>query len=62
MQSRASRYGRALTSGLSVADVQAWPDALLAVTVEDVMAAGQEVLTPESSVTGILKGTGGQGG
>ncbi len=49
-----NRYGRALTSGLTVEDVQAWPDILQAVTGEDVIAAAREVLQPEASVTGWL--------
>jgi len=49
-----NRYGRALTSGLTVEDVQAWPDILQAVTGDDIIAAAREVLRPESSVTGWL--------
>lgn len=47
----ARRYGAALSSGLTVEDVQGWPDALRAVTSEDVMAAARAVLDPNSSVT-----------
>ncbi len=47
----ARRYGAALATGLTVADVEAWPAALQAVTEEDVMAAAREVLDPASSVT-----------
>lgn len=50
----ASRYGRALTSGLTIEDVQAWPDILQAVTGDDIIAAAKEVLRPETSVTGWL--------
>lgn len=50
----ARRYGRALTSGLTVADVQAWPDILQAVTAEDIMAAAEEVLRQGTAVTGWL--------
>ena len=53
-QSLARRYGQALTSGLTVADVQGWPDALQAVTEDDVMAAARAVLDPRRSVTGWL--------
>ncbi len=49
-----NRYGRALTSGLTVEDVQAWPDILQAVTGEDIIAAAREVIQPETSVTGWL--------
>lgn len=50
----ANRYGRALTTGLTVEDVQAWPEILQAVTAEQIMAVAREVLRPESSVTGWL--------
>ncbi len=50
----ASRYGRALTSGLTVADVQAWPEILQAVTPDDIIEAARVVLQPEGSVTGWL--------
>ncbi len=50
----ANRYGRALTSGLTIADVRAWPEALQAVTAEDVMAAARIVLDRRQSVTGYL--------
>ena len=50
----ANRYGRALAVGLSVEDVQQWPDILQAVTGEDIMAAAAEVLQRRSSVTGWL--------
>lgn len=49
-----NRYGRALTSGLTVEDVQAWPDILQAVTGEEIIAAAREVIQPETSVTGWL--------
>ncbi|QYK42252.1 MAG: insulinase family protein [Paracoccaceae bacterium] len=52
--SRARRYGTALTTGLTVADVQAWPDVLQAVTPEDVMAAAREVFDRRRAVTGWL--------
>jgi len=50
----ARRYGEALTSGLTVADVQAWPEVLQAVTPEDVMAAAAEVLDRRQAVTAWL--------
>lgn len=49
----ANRYGRALTSGLTVEDVAAWPAALDAVTAEDIMEAAT-LLRREASVTGWL--------
>ncbi|WP_428928787.1 M16 family metallopeptidase [Marinibacterium sp. SX1] len=49
-----NRYGRALTSGLTVEDVQAWPALLQEITPEEVMAAAEMVFRPETSVTGWL--------
>ncbi|MEX0338140.1 MAG: M16 family metallopeptidase [Arenibacterium sp.] len=50
----ANRYGQALSIGLTVEDVQAWPDILQAVTAEDIMAAARDVFVEETSVTGWL--------
>ncbi len=47
----AQRYGAALASGLTVADVQDWPRVLQEVTEEDVMRMARAVLVPEHSVT-----------
>ncbi len=47
-------FGAALTSGLTVDQVEAWPDLVEAVTVEDVMAAAAHVLDIRRSVTSIL--------
>jgi len=49
----ANRYGRALTSGLTIQDVVAWPDILDAVTADDIMQAAT-LLRREASVTGWL--------
>lgn len=54
VQGRAHRYGEALTSGLTVADVEAWPGILQSVTEADILAAARLVLVPEQSVTGWL--------
>lgn len=51
----AQRYGEALASGFSVADVQGWPDALMSVTADDVMAAARDLLNPDDSVTGYVE-------
>lgn len=51
----ANRYGRALTQGLTVEDVQAWPDILQAVTPEQIVEAAREVFDRDKSVTGWLK-------
>ena len=47
-------FGSALTTGLGVDEVLAWPDRIRAVTADDVMAAARAVLVPEASVTGVL--------
>ncbi|SFP35688.1 M16 family metallopeptidase [Tranquillimonas alkanivorans] len=54
-QARARRYGQALTSGLTVEDVQAWPEILQNVTEEDIIAAGREVFDRDNAVTGWLR-------
>lgn len=48
----AQDYGSALTTGLTVADVQAWPDILQAVTADDVLSVAREVLDRRHAVTG----------
>lgn len=53
----AHQYGQALTTGLTVTDVQAWPDVLLAVTEEDILAAAHKVLDRSNAVTGFLTNT-----
>jgi len=50
-----NRYGRALTTGLTIQDVRDWPDVLQAVTGEDIIGVAREVLTPGTSVTGWLE-------
>ena len=55
VQGRARLYGAALTSGLTVEDVQAWPDLIQAVTEEDILAAARAILVPQTSVTGWLR-------
>lgn len=50
----ANRYGSALAIGLTVQDVQDWPDVLEAVTTEDIMQAAKDVFNREASVTGWL--------
>ncbi|KGB80808.1 zinc protease, partial [Rhodovulum sp. NI22] len=50
----ARMYGEALASGLTVQDVQDWPDVLDQVTPEDVMAAAHAVLDRKKAVTGWL--------
>ncbi len=48
-------YGAALSSGLTVEDVDVWPDLLQEVTAEDVIAAAKAVFRKEGSVTGYLR-------
>ncbi len=50
----ARTYGEALTTGLSITDVQDWPSVLDAVTPEEVVAAAREVLDRSRAVTGYL--------
>ncbi|MDF1802374.1 pitrilysin family protein [Thalassovita sp.] len=50
----ANRYGRALTQGLTIQDVQEWPGILDAVTAKDVLSAARNVLDRRQSVTGWL--------
>jgi len=52
----ANRYGEALASGLTIEDVQAWPEILQAVTEEDILAAANELLERDHAVTGWLMG------
>jgi zinc protease len=46
--------GNALTTGQTIADVEAWPQRIGAVTAAQVNAAARAILTPERSVTGLL--------
>jgi len=52
----ARRYGSALTAGLKVSDVEAWPDILAEVTPEDIMRAARALFDKRKSVTGYLMG------
>ncbi|MEM9145203.1 MAG: pitrilysin family protein [Pseudomonadota bacterium] len=52
----ARRYGGALSAGLSLEEIAAWPEVLEAVTVQDVRAVAQTYLVPARSVTGWLTG------
>jgi zinc protease len=51
----ANYYGEGLTYGLTVADLDAWPDRIQAVTAEQVKAVANAYLTAERSVTGTLE-------
>ena len=52
VQGLARRYGAALTQGLTIQDVQDWPEILQAVTAEDVKAVATKVLNRNQAVTG----------
>jgi zinc protease len=54
IQSLARAYGMALTSGLTVEDVEAWPEILKSVTEEEILAAAARVLDRSNAVTGWL--------
>ena len=47
-------FGSALTTGRSVADVEAWPERIAAVTAEEVNKALRAVFLEERSVTSVL--------
>jgi zinc protease len=56
IQSLARSYGMALTSGLTVADVEAWPEILNSVTEEEILDAAARVFDRKNAVTGWLTG------
>jgi zinc protease len=47
-------FGEALTAGLSIEEIEAWPELVKAVTVEQVNAAARHVFDIGRSVTGVL--------
>lgn len=51
---RAYDYGQGLAIGLTVEDVNGWPDILAAVTAEDVHNAARSLLDSKATVTGWL--------
>jgi zinc protease len=54
LQAGARSLGVAVAAGRDIADVEAWPERIAAVTAGEVDAAARAVLLPERSVTGIL--------
>ena len=50
----ARRYGSGLTSGLTLADIEAWPDIIQATTPEQIMAAAERIFDDKKAVTGWL--------
>ena len=53
--SMARRYAAALATGRTIEDVEAWPERIEAVTVDDVNAVARKYLRPQRSVTGYLR-------
>ena len=53
----AYRYGGGLTSGLTVEDIDAWPELLQEVTGEEIVAAARRVFDRRTSVTGHVSVT-----
>jgi len=51
----ARQYGWRLSTGLSIEDIEDWPNRIKAVTVDDCLKVAREYLVDENSVTGILK-------
>src|SRR5665811_81354 len=50
----ARQYGWRLAAGMSVEDVEEWPDRLKQVTVDDIRAVARKYLVENNAVTGIL--------
>ncbi len=53
VQALARRYGAALATGLTLDDINAWPDLLQAVTREEVMQAARDIFDRRKAVTGF---------
>lgn len=47
-------YGASLAVGLTIEEIEAWPEKIAAVTVEQVNAAARAVIVPQTEVTGVL--------
>jgi zinc protease len=54
LQTLARRYGQGLAIGLSIEDIEAWPQILQNVAEEDILAAAARVLDRRQAVTGYL--------
>ena len=48
--------GAALSTGRTIADAEAWPEKIAAVTAEQILAAARAVFIKKQSVTGLLRG------
>ncbi|MEC9346924.1 MAG: pitrilysin family protein [Pseudomonadota bacterium] len=55
LQTGARIFGNALAAGLTVEEVEAWPERVRAVTAETITAAGRATMRIEGSVTALLK-------
>ena len=53
-QSVASIFGNALSVGITVEEIESWPERVEAVTRDQIMAVARRVLRTERSVTGYL--------
>jgi zinc protease len=53
LQRRARQVGGDLVTGLTLADVEAWPELLQEVTAEEIQAAALAVFRPETSLTSM---------
>ena len=54
MDAGARVLGAALSSGQTIADVEAWPDRIASVTADQIKASANAVLRQNQSVTGYL--------
>lgn len=54
IESLARRYGAGLTSGLTIADIDAWPDILQSVSRQDVIEAAKAIFDRNKAVTGWI--------
>jgi zinc protease len=50
----ARHYGWRLATGMTIEDVEAWPERLKKVTVDDIKAVARKYLVDKNSVTGYL--------
>lgn len=55
VEGTANRYGAALTQGLTIQDVQDWPDILQSITAQDIMAAAEMIFDRSNAVTGWMQ-------
>ncbi len=51
----ANRYGAGLASGLTIEDIEAWPDILQAVMEDDIIAAAHRLFDRRRAVTGFAR-------